>query len=293
MTELDMVRNMSAKRIFKDTGLKSGYTPAVSPENSELKYIEFGRLFLPQKNDEYEGETGSNEAVLTIFGGKCSLQIMTANKELSYESIGDRLDVFSGKPTMIYLPPDVEYRIIAESRVEIGISMAPSNSDSPPILVKPEEVVEVSVGSWNWRRTVRTSIGENVKAQRLLVGETINPPGNWSSYPPHKHDEKKLGEAPLEEIYFFKVNPPNGFGFQRIYTPQDDEDPFDEIFLIENNDLVVIPRGYHPVVAAPGYQLYYLWVLAGEERKYGAWSDDPNHSWLRNCESLIKEILRY
>ncbi|RJS94231.1 5-deoxy-glucuronate isomerase [Candidatus Bathyarchaeota archaeon] len=285
---------MSVKRrIFKDTGLKSGYTLIVSPENSELKYIEFGRLFLPQKNDEYKGKTGSREAVLTIFEGKCSIEIMTADKELSYRSIGDRRDVFSGKPTMIYLPPDVEYRIVAESTVEIGISMAPSTSDSPPILVKPEEVVEASVGSWNWRRTVRTSIGENVKAQKLLVGETINPPGNWSSYPPHKHDKKSLSEAPLEEVYFFKVKPPNGFGIQRIYTPPDDEDPFDEIFLIENNDAVVIPRGYHPVVAAPGYQLYYLWVLAGEERKYGAWSDDPNHSWLRNCESLINEIFRY
>ena len=278
--------------IFKNTGLKSGYTLIVSPENSELKYIEFGRLFLPQKNDEYKGKTGSREAVLTIFEGKCSIEIMTADKELSYRSIGDRRDVFSGKPTMIYLPPDVEYRIVAESTVEIGISMAPSTSDSPPILVKPEEVVEASVGSWNWRRTVRTSIGENVKAQRLLVGETINPPGNWSSYPPHKHDKKSLSEAPLEEVYFFKVKPPNGFGIQRIYTPPDDEDPFDEIFLIENNDAVVIPRGYHPVVAAPGYQLYYLWVLAGEERKYGAWSDDPNHNWLRNCESLINEIFR-
>lgn len=285
---------MSVKRlIFKNTGLKSGYTLMVSPENSELKYIEFGRLFLPQKNDEYKGKTGSREAVLTIFEGKCSIEIMTADKELSYRSIGDRRDVFSGKPTMIYLPPDVEYRIVAESTVEIGISMAPSTSDSPPILVKPEEVVEASVGSWNWRRTVRTSIGENVKAQKLLVGETINPPGNWSSYPPHKHDKKSLSEAPLEEVYFFKVKPPNGFGIQRIYTPPDDEDPFDEIFLIENNDAVVIPRGYHPVVAAPGYQLYYLWVLAGEERKYGAWSDDPNHSWLRNCESLINEIFRY
>jgi len=284
---------MSVKRlIFKNTGLKSGYTLMVSPENSELKYIEFGRLFLPQKNDEYKGKTGSREAVLTIFEGKCSIEIMTADKELSYRSIGDRRDVFSGKPTMIYLPPDVEYRIVAESTVEIGISMAPSTSDSPPILVKPEEVVEASVGSWNWRRTVRTSIGENVKAQRLLVGETINPPGNWSSYPPHKHDKKSLSEAPLEEVYFFKVKPPNGFGIQRIYTPPDDEDPFDEIFLIENNDAVVIPRGYHPVVAAPGYQLYYLWVLAGEERKYGAWSDDPNHNWLRNCESLINEIFR-
>jgi len=194
---------------------------------------------------------------------------------------------------MVYLPPNVEYRIIAESAVEIGVSMAPSNSSSPPVLVKPEDVIENNVGAWNWRRTVYTSIGENVKAQRLLVGETLNPPGNWSSYPPHKHDRKGPAEAPLEEVYFFKVKPPHGFGLQRIYTSPKGGEPFDEIFLLENDDTVVIPRGYHPVVAAPGYQLYYLWVLAGEERKYGAWSDDPNHSWLRNCEPMIREVLHF
>ena len=279
------------KRIFKNVGLKRGYTRIVSPENSELKYIEFGRLFLPEKNERYEGETGDREAVLTIFGGKCSVQVKTATQEVSYNSIGDRRDVFSGKPTMVYLPPNVEYHIIAETAVEIGVSMAPSNSNSPPILVKPKDVIESQVGAWNWRRTVYTSIGENVKAQRLLVGETLNPPGNWSSYPPHKHDEKGLSEVPLEEVYFFKVKPPHGFGLQRIYTSPEDDEPFDEIFLIENDDAVVIPRGYHPVVAAPGYQLYYLWVLAGEDRRYGAWSDDPRHRWLKDCESIINEIL--
>jgi len=281
------------KRIFKNIELKSGYTRIVSPENSELKYIEFGRIFLPEKNDEYEGKTGGREVVLTIFRGKCSVHVDSAVQKASYNSIGDRRDVFSGKPTMVYIPPNTEYHITAESTVEIGVSMAPSDSSSPPVLVEPKDIIENMVGTWNWRRTVYTSIGENVKAQRLLVGETLNPPGNWSSYPPHKHDRKGLSEVPLEEVYFFKVKPPHGFGLQRIYTSPEDEEPFDEIFLIENDSAVVIPRGYHPVVAAPGYQLYYLWVLAGEERRYGAWSDDPVHGWLRNCESMINEILRF
>jgi len=281
------------KRIFRNVKLKKGYTCIVSPENSELKYIEFGRLFLPEKEENYTGETKSYEVVLTIFGGKCSVRVITATQEISYNSIGYRRDVFSGKPTMIYLPPNVKYSITAETPVEIGVSKAPSSSTSPPILVKPEDVVENNVGAWNWRRKVYTSIGENVKAQRLLVGETLNPPGNWSSYPPHKHDRKGPDEVPLEEVYFFKVKPPHGFGLQRIYTSPEDEEPFDEIFLVRNDDLVVIPRGYHPVVAAPGYKLYYLWVLAGEERRYGAWSDDPSHRWLRNCETIVNEVLRF
>ncbi|KYH42757.1 MAG: myo-inositol catabolism protein [Candidatus Bathyarchaeota archaeon B63] len=279
------------KRIFKNIELREGYTSIVSPENSELRYIEFGRIYLPEREGEYEGKTGGREAVLTIFGGRCSIQVRTPTRKAVYKSIGWRRDVFSGKPTMVYLPPGSEYTVKAESAVEIGVSMAPSGSASPPVLVKPEEASENIVGAWNWRRRVYTSVGENVEAERLLVGETFNPPGNWSSYPPHKHDSRGPAEVPLEEVYFFKVKPAYGFGLQRVYTSPDDESPFDEIFLIENDDLVVIPRGYHPVVAAPGYQLYYLWVLAGEERRYGAWSDDPRHRWVKDGEAIIKEAL--
>ena len=206
--------------------------------------------------------------------------------------IGCRADVFSGKPTMVYLPRNTEYRVVAESSMlEIGVSKAPSESDYPPFLVKPEDVVEKSVGAWNWRRKVYTSIGDNVRAQRLIVGETLNPPGNWSSWPPHKHDVKSLNEAQLEEVYFFKIKPSHGFGLQRIYTTPDDKDPFDEVYIVKNNNTIVIPRGYHPVVAAPGYTLYYLWILASHERRYVASSTDPEHSWLKGCESILRQAL--
>lgn len=279
-------------RLFKSAELKKGYSPIVTAENSELNYIEFGRLFLPRKGDEYKSKTASREAVLTIFAGKCSVEIESPSRKVTYEKIGQRSDVFSGRPTMIYVPMNTQYRVVAETAmVEVGVSMVPSESDYPPVLVKPEDVVEKSVGAWNWSREVYTSIGDNVEAQRLIVGETINPPGNWSSSPPHKHDEKSLREAPLEEVYFYKVKPVQGFGLQRIYTTSEAEEPFDEVYVVENNDTVVLPRGYHPVVAAPGYQLYYLWVLAGEERSYGAWTDDPEHSWLKDCEPVLVDIL--
>jgi len=278
--------------LYKAGELKEGYTTIVSPKNSELKLIEFGRLLLQEKGKTYKDKTRGVEAVLTIFGGKCSINVKGSNgQRITYSKIGNRNDVFDGKPTMVYLPSGVEYEIIAESpNLDIGISTAPSNINWPPALIKPEDVMERLVGVWNWRRKVYTSIGDNVKAQRLIVGETFNPPGNWSSSPPHKHDEKGLNESPYEEVYFFRVKPSQGFGIQRIYTSPNDEDPFDLVYVVEDGDTVVIPRGYHPVVAAPGYQLYYLWILAGEERKYGAWSDDPKHSWLKNCEQIIKDI---
>ncbi len=281
--------------LYKVGELQEGYTSIVNSENSELKLIEFGHLFLSNKGERYREETGVNEVVLTIFGGRCSLNIEgTTGQKARYQMIGDRVDVFSGKPTMIYLPKEVRYEVIAESpNLDVGICMAPSDVEWPPILVKPDDVVERSVGAWNWRRNFYVAIGDNVKAQRLMVGETLNPPGNWSSYPPHKHDEKGVNEAPYEEVYFFRVKPSQGFGIQRIYTSPDDKDPLDEVYIVENNDTVVIPRGYHPVVAAPGCQLYYLWILAGagEERRYGAWSDDPKHSWLKNCEQIIRDVL--
>ena len=281
-------------RLFKSVDLKKGYSPIVTVENSELNYIEFGRLFLPRKGDDYRGKTACREAVLTIFSGKCSVNIESPSRKATYEKIGQRSDVFSGRPTMIYVPMNTEYRVVAETAmVEVGVSMARSESDYPPVLVKPEDVVEKSVGAWNWNREVYTSVGDNVRAQRLIVGETINPPGNWSSSPPHKHDEKSLREAPLEEVYFYKVKPVQGFGLQRIYTSPEAEEPFDEVYVVENNDTVALPRGYHPVVAAPGYQLYYLWVLAGEERSYGAWTDDPKHSWLKDCEPVLVDILHH
>lgn len=184
----------------------------------------------------------------------------------------------------------LEGKIVGFSDLEVGVCLAPSEADCPPVLVRPEDVVEKSAGTSNWSRKVYTCVGDNVKAKRLLVGETVNPPGNWSSAPPHKHDVKSAFETPLEEVYFFKIMPTQGFGLQRIYSGPEDREPFDEVYAVENNDAVVIPRGYHPVVAGPGYQLYYLWMLAGEERRYGAWTDDPRHSWLRDRESQISEV---
>ena len=139
------------------------------------------------------------------------------------------------------------------------------------------------VGKDNWQRDVYTSIGPNVDADRLLIGETYNPPGNWSSAPPHKHDVAcPPDEGCMEEVYFFMVDPGQGFGIQRVYSGEDSPAQVDDAYVVQNGDTVAIPYGYHPVVAGPGYKLYYLWILSGEERAYGAWRDDPTHAWLKN-----------
>lgn len=265
-----------------------GFQSLVSPKSGLLKWVELGRITLTP-GENWAGKFKDKEAVFYILGGRCDIE---ANDK-KFRNLGERTNPFSGLPTALYLPPGSECAIEALTNLDAVVCSAPAEESTPqgPSLVTPDMCKVTSVGTLNWRREVRTVIGPDTPAQKLLVGETLNPPGNWSSYPPHKHDTKSESEAPLEEVYFFLVSPPQGFGMIRIYTPKDDPEPLDELYVVQDGDTVVIPRGYHPVVAAPGYTLFYLWVLAGEERRYGAWSDDPAHTWIKSTEAILKEAL--
>jgi 5-deoxy-glucuronate isomerase len=262
----------------------AGLSRIVGPVKHPLKRLTISRIVLDQTLPEINFETKGSEAVLDIFGGVCTVSIRTAAREEIFAGIGGRANVFAGRPTMVYIPKNADVSINAESTgFEAVLMSAPAENEHPAVLIGPKEAVSREIGKDNWRRTVVTSIGENVRADRLIVGETTNPPGNWSSAPPHKHDKRGDGEVPMEEVYVYKFNPLQGFGLQRVYTAPGDSDPFDVTYAVSDGDAVILPRGYHPVVAAPGYQLFYLWVLAGDERKYGAWSDDPEHAWIKDA----------
>ena len=258
-----------------------GYDPIVTP--GAMKYLQFGRLRLAE-DQSYEGETGDREFVNDIFAGRVNVQVTRAGAQAPVSMNAGRAgDVFSAPPAMFYLPPKCTFRIKAESEgADLGLFSAESRSTAAPAIL--DEVTSVAAGKANWQRTVYTALGEKFPAERLLAGETLNPPGNWSSYPPHKHDRRSLpSEVPMEEVYFFRIDPPQGFGFIWTYTSEDDQNGFSNVFVVHDGDTVMLPKGYHPVVAAPGYKLHYTWVLAGEERRYGAWSDDPEHAWVRNA----------
>jgi 5-deoxy-glucuronate isomerase len=250
-----------------------------------LRFLDFATLRL-QKGDRHSFSTEAREYVLDLFSGTVTIAVSTVgrSKEI-YGKIGGRGDVFSGPPVMVYIPPRSQVEIKAESpKIEMGIFSAPSKAQVPPALMEGSTVIEKRVGRDNWQRTVYSALTENVPAERLLAGETLNPSGNWSSYPPHKHDRANPPkEAVLEEIYFFRVKPAQGYGFIWTYTAPDDPEGFSTVFVVEDGDTVLLPKGYHPVVAAPGYELHYTWVLAGEERRYGAWADDPRHAWVKNA----------
>jgi len=156
-------------------------------------------------------------------------------------------------------------------------------------VIGPDQVKVRHVGRGNWRRTIYDIVDAAFPAQSMILGETFNPPGFWSSAPPHKHEVDDLPhESAHEEVYLFRLDPPRGFGMQRVYT---DDRSLDVAYAVEDGDAVAIPRGYHPVVAGPGYRLYYLWVLAGHQRVLAP-RDDPVHAWLKESEAVIDAIGR-
>lgn len=261
---------------------KNGKFQQIVPPGT-MRFLDFATLRL-DKGERHKLQTGNREYVLDIFSGSATLVIGTVgrSKEI-YSGIGKRADAFSGPPVMSYIPPNSQVEIRAESAVDLGIFSAPSSSHAPAALLEGSTVVGNQVGRDNWQRTVYSALGENVPAERLLAGETLNPPGNWSSFPPHKHDRSNPPqEAVLEEVYYFRFKPAQGFGFIWTYTAPDDAEGFSNAYVVHDGDTVLLPKGYHPVVAAPGYEMHYTWVLAGEERRYGAWADDPHHAWVRN-----------
>lgn len=258
-----------------------GYQQIIKP--GVIRFLDFARLKLA-KGEKRAADSGSREYVIDIFAGRISLDVESAGGKQTFRGAGGRPDVFAGPPVMIYIPPGARYTIAAEDgAADLGLFSAPSSIEAPAALLEGPTVIARQIGRDNWRRTVYSALDQATPAERLLAGETLNPPGNWSSYPPHKHDRANPPqEAVLEEVYFFRVKPAQGYGFIWTYTAPGDSQEFSTVFVVEDGDTVLLPKGYHPVVAAPGYELHYTWVLAGEERRYGAWTDDPRHAWVKD-----------
>ncbi|MFL5859160.1 MAG: 5-deoxy-glucuronate isomerase [Solirubrobacteraceae bacterium] len=204
---------------------------------------------------------------------------------LSLGRAGGRASVFEAPGDTVYAPSGVGLRLQAvdgaPAQLAVTSAAAPASTEAPPPrIIGPGDQRIAEVGEGNWSRTVRTILGPEHSAQRLLLGETINPPGNWSSYPPHRHDRHNPPqEVNLEEVYLFRVDPPGGFGIQIRYELDGDRE--EEAFLVRDDDVAVIRRGFHPVAAPSGYTLYYLWVMAGDGREMRPYLD-PAHAWVQN-----------
>lgn len=259
--------------------------PGVYPvvrRGEQLKYLSFTIVELGGSLQEHAFETGEEEVSLDFYTGGVIVEAEGAFGRW-VQAVPARASIAQPAP-MIYIPAQSRVRLkAANTSARITIAGAEGAAVGDARYIAGGGIQSKAVGKDNWARTVHTHIADNVAAKRLICGETINRPGGWSSCPPHKHDRfQPPSEVPMEEVYFFQVDPPQGFGFMRVYTGPDDADPFDYSYAVEHGDTVLIPRGYHPVAACPGYTLNYTWVLAGEGRAYGAWSDDPRHAWIRN-----------
>jgi 5-deoxy-glucuronate isomerase len=195
-----------------------------------------------------------------------------------FANVGGRKDVFSGLPHTVYLPPESEYEIEALGEVEIAVAESPASLRGVPALIGPESVKTLTLGRDNFQRDAVIMVDEHFPAEHLFIGEAFVPPGNWGSFPPHRHDhDNPPVELDMEEIYFFRFNPPGGFGIQKIYT---DDRSIDVAYTVTNNDTVAIPRGYHPVVNAPGYAMYFLWIMAGRSRGFINVKESA-HAWIK------------
>ena len=245
----------------------------ITPQTAGWSHVGFKVVKLAA-GQRHEGGAADREACLVILTGRADVTVAG----VEFAAIGERMSVFEDvPPAAIYAPAGAEYSIAALTPVEIGIGTAPATAAGEPRLIDPARMSREVRGQGTNERYVRNILPETEPAQSLLIVEVITPGGHWSSYPPHKHDTATAGEeTALEETYYHRLNPPQGFAFQRVYT---DDREIDETVAVEDGDVVMVPRGYHPAGAAHGYDLYYLNVMAGPTRQW-IFRSDPAHDWI-------------
>ena len=252
----------------------------VKPQNFTNRIENFGFEFLSFEcrkfgsGETFRGETGARELGMVLFAGVCSVK--SSNGEFPW--FGKRPNVFGGLPYTLYLPISTEFELTTESAADVAFCYCRAEEPHPAKLITPTDVRVEIRGGGNATRQINHIIEPSFAAHRLLVCEVFTPGGNWSSYPPHKHDvHNPPGEVDLEEIYYYRIDRPEGYAIQRVYTR---DGRLNATLTVRDGELVLIPEGYHPVVAAHGYNVYYLNVLAGSARSMAA-SDDPDYAWVR------------
>ena len=196
----------------------------------------------------------------------------------AWRAIGDRASVFDDRaPYAVYVPDGLAIEVAAHGAAEIGVASAPGRGTHPARLIEPGAMAQSVRGTGSNTRYVCDILPQSAPADHLLVVEVRTPAGHSSSYPPHKHDtDDPPRETVLEETYYHRLRPAQGFAFQRVYT---DDRSLDEAMAVEDHDVVMVPRGYHPVCAPHGYDLYYLNVMAGPSRQW-VFRNDPRHEWM-------------
>lgn len=247
---------------------------AKGPKSPNWDYVGFG-LYKLAAGEKATESTSDREAILVIVEGKAEL---SAGGE-AFGECGDRMHVFEKtKPTCLYVPNDSEWTAIATTPCTIAVCTAPGKSGHPVRLIGPDDIGNETRGQGANTRHIHPIAMEDFDvADSLLVTEVFTPQGNWSSYPPHRHDEDNFPDMTyLEETYYHRLDPAQGFGFQRVFT---DDRELDETIAVSDGEVVLVPKGHHPCGAPYGYDMYYLNVMAGPLRKW-RFENHPAHEWI-------------
>ena len=253
---------------------RDGLVHAVTPENAGWRYVGF-ELHRLAAGAAASGLTQDREAILVMVEGRA--QVQAAGQD--WGVLGDRMDVFERTaPHCLYIPPRQDWEVTATTDCTVAICLAPAKGGYPARRLGPDGITLTQRGTGSNTRWINNIAMEDADvAESLLLTEVFTPAGNWSSYPSHRHDEDDYPRITyLEESYYHRLNPPQGFGIQRVYT---DDGTLDETMTVKNHDVVLVPRGHHPCAAPHGYEMYYLNVMAGPLRKW-RFVADPDHAWL-------------
>jgi len=265
---------------------QSGAQLSLTPRRAGWDYVGFAARQIAA-GDAWSGRTGGDEVCLVLLGGLVSVawthdrrgsSSAAASSHVGRASLGPRRDVFSDYPHAMYLPPRTTFEVRAKRTSEIAECRSPTATRFAPRVIRPADCGLEVRGGGNATRQIIDILPPSAEADRLLVCEVLTPAGNWSSYPPHKHDRHNPPlEADLEETYYYRFSEARGYGIQRLYTSEDRDE---QVLRVRHGDLVMVREGYHPFVASPGVDAYYLNTLAGSFRSMAA-TDDPRYAHLR------------
>jgi 5-deoxy-glucuronate isomerase len=251
-----------------------GKVHEITPQSAHWKYVGFN-LYRLNAGESCSELTADREVILVVVEGRAVIDV---NGE-SFGEIGERMNVFEKKPPhCVYVPGSSEWKVDATTACTLAVCSAPYKGGHKATLLDPANIQLMERGKGTNKRYINNIAMENDDvADSLLVTEVYTPAGHWSSYPPHRHDVDNYPEVTyLEEVYYHRVNPSQGYGHQRVFT---EDGEIDDTYSFSDHDVVLVPKGHHPVGAPYGYELYYLNVMAGPIRKW-RFQNHPAHDWI-------------
>lgn len=264
---------------------KAGAFATIDAKKAGWDTMNFAAVRL-HRGKTFEIAIDEYEYLAVILSGQCNIKTSKGD----FNQVGRRASVFTGMPYAVYLPRNTEFEIEAlTDNFEVASCWVPAEKDGEAKLITPQDVEIKLLGGNNASRQMNRVIGSEFPAQRIMAYELYTPGGNWSSYPPHKHDTHKTDakgkvlESQLNRFSFYKFDRPTGYAYQRVYNS---DKSTDALMIARNHDIILMPEGYYTLVSAPGTTTYTLNFIAGSTREF-AYTKDPDYAWFNDTLTNI------